>query len=426
MSWESAELGELCNFQNGYAFKSSEYSETGKVIIRMSNITREGKLDIDTSRVRYYPENQLSKVSKFLLKKNDIVIAMTDMSKDMGIIGKTAVIDSDDEYLLNQRVGRFTIKDPKKLYFKYLHRYTNTDNFIDYIKMNCAGGLQLNASTKDILRYKIPLPPLPEQKRIAEVLDKADALREKRRLALQKLDTLLQSVFLEMFGDPVKNPKGWNSEKIDDVVLIVSSGSTPLGGNSTYVSTGKTFIRSQNVLMNSFDFSDVAFITDETHKQMKRTWVKKGDVLFNITGASIGRVHYFIGEDDSANVNQHVCIIRPNQKIIQTEFLSYFLSIPSYQANILNKNAGATRQAFNFQQIRGFNIFVPPMSEQNKFVDFYNKVQKLRSNQDKAVNEIENLFQSLQQRAFKGELFNDEFTSTQPQDEKVWQQTSLF
>ncbi|MDQ3749618.1 MAG: restriction endonuclease subunit S [Acidobacteriota bacterium] len=224
----------------------------------------------------------------------------------------------------------------------------------------------------------------------------------------------------------MKNPKGWEDKKIDDVVLVVSSGSTPLGGSSTYVSEGKTFIRSQNVLMNSFDFSDVAFITDETHKQMKRTWVKNGDVLFNITGASIGRVHYFSGEDDSANVNQHVCIIRPNQKIIRTEFLSFFLSIPSYQTNIFGKNAGATRQAFNFQQIRSFNIFLPPISEQNKFVDFYNKVQKLRIKQAKAKNESENLFQSLQQRAFKGELFNDEFPPVEPQEEKVWQQTSLF
>ncbi len=312
--------------------------------------------------------------------------------------------------------------DSEKVDLKFLFYYLKNRSLRDTI----TGTAQPQITRESLKKVKILLPPLREQKRIAEVLDKADALREKRRLALQKLDTLLQSVFLEMFGDPVKNPKGWEDKKIDDVVLVVSSGSTPLGGSSTYVSEGKTFIRSQNVLMNSFDFSDVAFITDETHKQMKRTWVKNGDVLFNITGASIGRVHYFSGEDDSANVNQHVCIIRPNQKIIRTEFLSFFLSIPSYQTNIFGKNAGATRQAFNFQQIRSFNIFLPPISEQNKFVDFYNKVQKLRIKQAKAKNESENLFQSLQQRAFKGELFNDEFPPVEPQEEKVWQQTSLF
>ncbi len=251
---------------------------------------------------------------------------------------------------------------------------------------------------------QIPLPPLPIQKKIAAILEKADAAREKRLQANALTEQFLQSAFLDMFGDPVMNPKGWEIVTIDDVTSHVTSGSTPLGGQSTYVNQGILFIRSQNVLMNGVDFSDIAFISKEVHNKMTRTWVKKGDVLFNITGASIGRVSYYKGVDDSANVNQHVCIIRPEKAKINPEFLSFYLSMPRYQIAIMSRNSGATRQAFNFEQIRKFKVNLPPLSLQQKFAALVEKVEAMRAKQRDSEKELENLFQSLMQRAFKGEL----------------------
>jgi type I restriction enzyme S subunit len=137
---------------------------------------------------------------------------------------------------------------------------------------------------------------------------------------------------------------------------------------------------------------------------MKRTWVKKDDVLLNITGASIGRVAFFDGEDDTANVNQHVCIIRPDKNKVLPQYLSFLISMPNYQKTILGKNAGATRQAFNFDQIKRFQIPLAALSEQQKFAGLVQKVEKLKGKQKQSETQLQNLFNSLMQRAFRGEL----------------------
>lgn len=299
----------------------------------------------------------------------------------------------------------FTVLRPDRdlLDSRYLFNWVKSPVFVAKMVKVATGANYPAVSDRTVKVSEIPTPEdVKEQKRIAEVLDKADALRQKRRLALQKLDSLLQSVFLDMFGDPVMNTKDWVRKKADDLTTLVSSGITPLGGSSIYVSKGIPFIRSQNVLMNAFDMSDVAFVTKDLHNQMRRTWVKNGDVLFNITGASIGRVHFYAGDDDSANVNQHVCIIRPDQKQVLTEFLSYFLSLPSFQASILGRNAGATRQAFNFQQIRNFDVIVPPRADQAKFVSIRKTIEAMKERMIESAVNINKAFGSIQQRAFKG------------------------
>lgn len=161
---------------------------------------------------------------------------------------------------------------------------------------------------------------------------------------------------------------------------LISSGSTPKGGSDNYLDNGEIlFIRSQNVLMNKFSNHDALYIPLNIHEKMKRTWVKNGDVLINITGASIGRTTVYLGEDNKANVNQHVCIIRLKDfKTIDPFYLSYFLSSNSFQRHIIKINAGATRQALNFSQIGKFKIPIPPIETQKKIVEMIKKAEKLK------------------------------------------------
>ncbi len=262
-------------------------------------------------------------------------------------------------------------------------------------------GVAQNNINKSILSdIEIPLPALKTQQKIASILEQADAARQKRKQANQLTEQFLQSAFLEMFGDPVRNEKGWEVKLIENISTKVSSGSTPLGGASVYQDKGITFIRSQNVLMNKFDYSDVAFISGEIHNSMKRTWLKTNDVLINITGASIGRTAVYKGENDKANVNQHVCIIRSENKKVNPDFLSFLISIPTFQDSINANNSGATRQAFNFEQIKNFKIPLPPLPLQQKFATLVGQVEQLRTKQRESERELENLFGSLMQRYF--------------------------
>jgi type I restriction enzyme, S subunit len=252
--------------------------------------------------------------------------------------------------------------------------------------------------------YKIPLPPLEDQKRIAAILDAADALRQKDRALIAKYEELTQSLFLDMFGDPVTNPKGWKSEKLGSLTNMIGSGSTPKGGSEVYQRHGYLFIRSQNIRSNKVDYDDIYFIDEGIHTKMKRTWVKNEDVLLNITGASIGRAAIFYGDDDSANVNQHVCIIRLNRQKLYPKFLLHHLVQENYQNKIIGIGSGGTREAFNFKQIKNFEVIVPPVKLQNQFAELIEHIEKQKQLAQQSLQKSEELFNSLLQRAFKGEL----------------------
>jgi type I restriction enzyme S subunit len=293
------------------------------------------------------------------------------------------------------------LPDEKQLDRVYLWSILISSEFVSWATTQISGANLPRLDPKLLAEYPIPLPPLPEQRRIADLLARVDRLRRLRRLGDTLSASLLQSLFLEMFGDPVANSKKLNVEKLEDFTSLVSSGSTPLGGSNVYKASGVRFIRSQNVLMNGLDFSDIAFIDNETYNSMKRTFVKRNDVLLNITGASIGRVACY-QDDIPANVNQHVCIIRCKTEKLNPIYLSFVISMPSFQERIIANQSGATRQALNFEQIKDFNIPVPPLPQQEQFAAVVRRVEGLRARQAESVRQGEGLFQSLLHETFDG------------------------
>ncbi|MCB9418641.1 MAG: restriction endonuclease subunit S [Ardenticatenaceae bacterium] len=187
----------------------------------------------------------------------------------------------------------------------------------------------------------------------------------------------------------------WDTVKLGELTDLISSGSTPKGGSDNYMTEGPVmFIRSQNVQMNELSLGDVAYISKTIHHNMKRTWVKKGDVLLNITGASIGRVAAFELHDVEANVNQHVCIIRPRPNRLDTRYLSYFLSTPNFQHHINEMQHGGTRQALTFSQIADFDIPLPPLVEQQRIAAILDKADALRAKRRAALAKLDVLLQS--------------------------------
>ncbi len=176
----------------------------------------------------------------------------------------------------------------------------------EFISKSVGGG-QPNISQQIIKATKIRLPPLPEQRRIAAILDKADELRQKRRQAIEKLDELLQSVFLDMFGDPVTNPKGWEEKTVGELEEFITSGSR--GWAKYYSDDGDLFIRIQNLKKGVLDLSDTAFVQAPDSAEAKRTRVKAGDILVSIT-ADLGRTAVVPEGIQKAHINQHLAILR--------------------------------------------------------------------------------------------------------------------
>jgi type I restriction enzyme M protein len=203
-------------------------------------------------------------------------------------------------------------------------------------------------------QFEIPLPPLELQKEIVAEIE-----------GYQKVINGARAV-LDHYRPHIPIHPDWAMVELGDKLSFVSSGATPKGGKETYLSEGVLFIRSQNILCGSHDFSDAAFISEETHEEMSRSQVKYGDVFLNITGASIGRSAW-MDLDIPANVNQHVAILRVGPELNRV-FLSLYLNSDTGQHQILSFQAGASREALNYAQIRQLKIPLPPLATQQAIV----------------------------------------------------------
>lgn len=278
---------------------------------------------------------------------------------------------------------------------KYLYYYLQS------IKLPDAG---YDRHFKYLKRTEVVVPSIPEQRRIVTILDQADALRTKRREALAQLDLLAKSIFIEMFGDPVSNPNGWEVTQLGSHVTKIGSGATPTGGESAYKLSGFSLIRSMNVHDGEFVYKNLAHIDAQQAAKLDNVAVELHDILLNITGASVARVCRAPANVLPARVNQHVMIIRPKASF-NSAFLERLLLVPQMKNQLLKiGGSGATREAITKAQAESLTLICPPIQIQNEFECRLNSLLSIEASQSKSLKDLDNLFYSLQHSAFRGEL----------------------
>lgn len=255
----------------------------------------------------------------------------------------------------------------------------------------------------NLLNIEMCLPPIVTQKQIAKTLDTAAELLAMRKQQLAELDSLIKSVFYEMFGDPILNDKGWRVDNLINITTKVGSGATPKGGKESYQSNGISLIRSMNVHNGIFKYEQLAYINDEQANQLNSVIVEKKDVLINITGASVARSCIVPDDVLPARVNQHVSIIRLNQDIANSEYISNMFTTESYQKQLLSiaGAGGATREAITKQQLLELSVPLPPLHLQNQFATIVAKIEEQKALVKKAIEETQTLFDSLMAEYFE-------------------------
>ena len=243
------------------------------------------------------------------------------------------------------------------------------------------------------------MPDLDDQKRIAAILDKADAIRRKRQQALRLTDDFLRSVFLDMFGDPVTNPKGWDWTLVGHELSFMTSGSR--GWAKYYSEKGDIFIRIQNLRGGLLDLSDVAFVNAADSAEAKRTQVLPGDVLVSIT-ADLGRTAVVPKGIGKAHINQHLAILRFHT--MNPAFVSQLLASAGGQRQFQALNRSAVKAGLNFDDIRSIKLLCPPRSLQEQFASVIEHLSRYGAKLKKLRQDSDSTFFSLQQRAFTGQL----------------------
>ncbi|EPK4130250.1 restriction endonuclease subunit S, partial [Acinetobacter baumannii] len=379
MSLVFKELGELVDFKGG-GTPSRNVEEYWGNSIPWATVKDLNEGITLTETQEFISELGLKNSASNLIAKGTIIIP-TRMA-----LGK--VVISEIDVAINQDLKAVFVKDKETLDVKYLLRFleSNKENIASMGKGATVKGITLD----QLKAIKIPLQPLAEQRRIAAILDKADELRQKRQQVIEKLDQLLQATFIDMFGDPVSNPKGWDVYKLKSLTSKIGSGSTPKGGDSSYKNDGISLIRSLNIYDGEFSYKNLAFIDQEQANKLKNVILQPNDVLLNITGASVARCCIVPKEVLPARVNQHVSILRIKENAIP-EFLEALLISKPMKLHLLKiSGAGATREALTKLQLQELEIIVPPLEIQNEFLLKLKIIKSLININLKQLNELDN------------------------------------
>ena len=357
-------LIDICDIQYGYAFDSACFTEDDSYLplVRIRDVKRGFS---ETFYSGEYPE-------EYVIHKGDLIVGMDGEFN----IARWKSIDA----LLNQRVCKLKAKEgtnEEYLRFALVKALKTIEDKTAFVTVK-------HLSAKELNKLELDMPGIEEQNVRAESMAKLEKVISHRKEELSALDNLIRARFVEMFGNPVTNEKGWNQKQLGEITTKLGSGATPKGGKEAYQEDGITLIRSMNVHNGLFEYKELAHISEEQATKLDNVTIEENDVLLNITGASVARSCVVPSKILPARVNQHVCIIRCNQRIVP-EFLNKLLIDDNYQRLLWSiARGGATREAITKQQVESLKIIVPPIELQNQFADFVHQVDKSKVTVQKA------------------------------------------
>lgn len=312
-----------------------------------------------------------------------------------------AKVDDASEDLIAS-TGFCVVRPSEKVDSSFLGWAAKSEQFVEEVVARSVGVSYPAINASELVKIEVPLPPLDTQRRIAAFLDektaRIDGLIAKKRELLERLAEKRQALITQAVTKginphaPMKPsgidwlgdiPAHWEVKRLQFLTSKIGSGVTPRGGAEAYVNEGIMLLRSQNIQNEGLSLGDVVFIDEETHSNMMRTQVISNDVLLNITGASIGRCCHYNLEGIEANVNQHVCIIRPC-KFESARFITSFLQADPGQSQIFLSQVGASREGLSFSEIGDFTLALPPIEEQTAIADYISDAfnQYIRQTED--------------------------------------------
>ncbi|HET6912246.1 MAG TPA: restriction endonuclease subunit S [Rhodanobacteraceae bacterium] len=383
-------LGDIAESIDYGVTASASSKPIGPKFLRITDI-QDGTVDWNTVP---WCECDARSASDARLKSGDIVFARTGATT-----GKSFLIrDCPDDtvfasYLIRVRLS--TPVDPR-----FVSHFFQTPRYWAQITKSARGVAQPGVNATTLKELQIPLPPLPEQRRIAEILDKADALRAKRRAALAQLDELTQSIFLDMFGDPGTNPRGWPVAPLMSLCTRVTDGTHQ---PPPWSSIGHPFLFVSNITSGELNFDTTKFISDETHAELMRHCpIELGDVLYSTVG-SYG-VPALVRNNRKFAFQRHIAHLKPNREIIEPEFLRVMLASPPLKRQADRVARGIAQKTVNLADIRKFVVFKPPLEAQRALVERVSTIRRLHGMHRGSLASCDALFASLQHGIFRGEL----------------------
>lgn len=390
MSWERKKLGEL--------LRPSGNTRAGNTDYPVLSITmQEGLVDQSSKFKKRIASRDTA--SYRVVYTNELVVGFPI---DEGVLGFQTKYPAG---IVSPAYGIWKLALPNETYIPYLEGYLRSDVARAIYASKMRGGVarRRTISKDEFLDIEIPLPPLDEQKRIAAVLDKADALRRQRQESLQLSEKLLQSVFIDMFGDPVTNPKGWPVIK-----------SSQLYADKPRLGTMKPAKGEGNLVVRVGELGKEAVALEKCGRvelkpeEVQRFTLFSGDTLLARaigSQAQLGKCSYFDGHPEIVVADSHVMRLRPDPEKCDPYWFYSLLAAP-FGRKLIQAKGGATAVQFNINgtQASDLDIPLPPKPLQTSFVELARRLKEQSQNQELSAKQADLFFSATQQRAFRGEL----------------------
>lgn len=400
-SWQWATLDEIAapvpnaivDGPFGSNLKLDDYVDEGVPVLQGKNITNDSFRWFD---VRFISDRKAEELKRSSVRVGDILIVK------IGSIGYSAILDDLKEFdyaIIPANLAKVT-PDAAKVDLCYLHRWLTSTDAKRYLVRAASKTAQPALSLGKIKSLPVPLPPLPEQRRIAGILDKADMLRAKRRAALAQLDTLTQSIFLDMFGDPATNPKGWPRQRLGQLAEVSSGAGFPLDyqgdeeGDYPFFKVGDMNTPGNELSMNVAKH----MITEEVRTTLRAEAFPEGAVIFPKIGAAIATNKKRVLVRPSC-VDNNVMAVVPGA-LLESAFLFSLLQLKNLSDFAQKGNPPSIRKT----DVERWEIPLPSLVLQREYVRRLDAANKLRVAYLASMAELNALFASLRQRAFRGEL----------------------
>ena len=375
---EHKRLGDIATYINGYPFKPEDRGLTGLPIIRIQDLTG------NSYDLGFYNGNYPERIE---INDGDVLISW---SASLGVY-----IWNKGKALLNQHIFKvaFDKCEVNKQFFVYAVQYK-----LQEMGAKAHGATMKHIVKKDFDNTAIPFPALEEQEKIAQTMNRISRIISDRQQQLQKLDELVKARFVEMFGDPQTNPKGYEKRKLGLLAKKISDG---VHAKPEYTETGKPFLSVVNINKGIINFEGCKFVSEEAYQKMiKSTHPERGDVLYTKVGATYG-IPAYVDTDTEFCLYVSVCLIKPKHDEIDSRFLALSMSMPYIKRQADSRIKGIGVPDLHLNQISEFDILCPPREEQELFVAFVEQVDKSKVAIQKALDEAQLLFDSLMQKYFR-------------------------
>lgn len=411
--WKKDKLGEYIGIQGGNAFKSEAFSEFGVPVVRISNIKKDGSINLSNSIFA----NEDESLNRFKVQFGDILIAMSGATT-----GKVGRYKTNVFSYLNQRVGRFFSRDENNVSMDYIHQITAKDSFVLSILIDAIGGAQPNISNQQIESIIALFPPLPEQQKIAAILTSVDEVIEKTQAQINKLKDLKTGMMQELltrgvgvdgkphteFKDsPVgRIPKAWEVLPLSSLAITKGLQTGPFGGQlhaDEYTEKGIPVIMPKNMKSNNVCIQNIARISEDKAIELSKHRVMEGDIVFSRRG-DIGRFVLINKKNEGWLCGTGSLRARLDRTTILPLYLSSYLTLDLVIEWLNNNAVGQTMLNLNTSILGELPVVLPPIYEQELIANSIESIDKRLGILGRKLSQIQKSKKALMQDLLTGKV----------------------